>query len=345
MGITLKDIARELGVNQTTVSLVLNSHPAASKFTTATRDRIVNAAKHLGYHPNASARALAIRRTSNLGLVIPDHVEGQWKNPFYAAFQNGVNQVCRELDYNLLTFCCHMDHVDRFVFPKGIAGGGVDGILLCGYVNQKILERLDTLRVPVARLGLVVKEAEIGVHATFTPAIVDGLRQAIEYLSLHGHVRISTMNSGSPSSRAMGSELERITASSTQSVRLENYFTADARCDATAAKDFIASYFKLPEKESPTALISNPQTCLGILKEMARYNMRCPEHLSLISIYDYDVFDYITPGITALKFDNEAIAAFAANQLINQIVNAKLPLASKNDFPVTLNIRDSCRTL
>ena len=347
MGVTLKDIARELGVNQATVSLVLNAHPTAGKFTSATRKRICDAASRLGYQPNAAARALEMRRTNCLALVIPDYVEGQWKNSFYATLLNGINRICQKRNYSVLTYCCNMDNVEEFVFPYGIAGGGVDGILLCGYAKAEILERFDRLDIPCARLGISVDKAEHGIRAVFSPDIVRGLVQAVEYLVRHNHTNIVLMNSGVQASHTIADMLNGRLATLSHPTAVRYIFTPDGRCDAGAAKDFMAEYFSLPESERPSALITNPQTCMGVIKEMNRYNLRSPDHMSLISLYDYDIFDYITPGITSLTYDNEAIAAFAADRLIDKLTEKSKAEAfvSKDDFPVTLNIRNSCSTL
>ena len=349
MAITLKKIAKESGFNQTTVSLVLNNHPNANKFTSETRRKIREVAVHLGYHPNAAARALVTQQTNNIGLVIPDNVEGQWKNPFYSSFLNGITRTCLKLGYNVLPFCCNMDNIGEFVFPRGIVGRNIDGLLLCSTINPKIMEQFDRLNMPYARIGIAVKTSDAKYQAVFSPDIVGGLKLAIEYLLRYNHMRIAIMDTNSPSSSAIGKQLDIAVAEShlANRVQLKHIYTTDNRCDASSAKIFLATYFNIPEKERPTALITNPQACLGVIKEIGQYNMRCPDDLSLISFYDYDIFDYISPRMTAISFDNEGIAAYATEQLIKKIKQKNIvgAIESKNDFPISINIRNSCSSI
>ena len=53
MPITIEDISAQLGLSVSTVSKAMNDYPDISK---DTRDRVLNAARELGYHPNAAAR-------------------------------------------------------------------------------------------------------------------------------------------------------------------------------------------------------------------------------------------------------------------------------------------------
>jgi len=76
MAITMKDIARDLGVSVVTVSKVLRNH---SDISTATRKRVQQRVKELNYLPNPAARALLTGRTNLIGLIVPDLV-----HPFFS---------------------------------------------------------------------------------------------------------------------------------------------------------------------------------------------------------------------------------------------------------------------
>lgn len=346
MAISLQEVANESGVNRTTVSLILNNHPNANNFASATRKRIRETAARLGYQPNAAARALVLQRTGNIGLVIPDHVEGQWQNPSYAAILNGVNQACLQHDYNVMVFCCNMDNVAKFIFPHGITGGCVDGLLLCGNTKPEVLSQFELLKMPFARIGMTTGEAGNSSSAVFGPDVVQGLIQVIEYLVRHNHTRITMMDTDAPYSIAISQRLNKALAKSHFSVEMQNIFLPNGVCDSSSAKEFMATYFSRAKDQRPTALITSPQACLGVIKELELYNMKCPEDISVVSTYDYDLFDYITPGISSLKFDNETIASYATESLIKKIKDKDKdsvePIKSKKDFPVSIKIRSSC---
>src|SRR5262245_25077528 len=91
---TMKRIAAELGVSSTTVSKVLNDQPDIGP---ATRARVLAKVEELGYRPNAVARSLTLRRTSTLGVVIPDLMHS-----FFVEIVAGIESVTSARGYGLL---------------------------------------------------------------------------------------------------------------------------------------------------------------------------------------------------------------------------------------------------
>lgn len=334
MPITLQEVAAAAGVNRTTASLVLNRHPGAAKFSAATRERILTTARTLGYRPNAAARALVTRRNHTIGLAIPATAEGQWRNVVYAAELNGALRACRERGYNLIPFSCHADEVEELALPGGGAERCVDGLLLAGSIPAAAVERFRALNLPAIQIGLM--SAPPFDLPIFSPAIVSGLRQAVEYLARLGHRRIALQDTGTPAS----DETYRRLSAEPLPAEAVRFSTPDERCDFSSGRIFMADYFALPEAGRPTALITNPQTCLGVRRELALYRLHSPEQLSIVSRIDDDLFDYLDDGFTALHFDLEGIAAAAARALIDR-VESGLPIQSRTDFPVSLVIRQS----
>ena len=68
--VTLKKIAEEVGVQESTVSRILNKKYSSIKFSEETRKKVTETAERLGYQPNAAARALATKRTGYLGSIL-----------------------------------------------------------------------------------------------------------------------------------------------------------------------------------------------------------------------------------------------------------------------------------
>src|SRR5882762_3149760 len=66
---TMSDIAREVGVSQTTVSFVLNNHASAANIPAETKERILQVAKALSYRPNMAAIGLRTNQTHTIGFI------------------------------------------------------------------------------------------------------------------------------------------------------------------------------------------------------------------------------------------------------------------------------------
>ena len=97
--VTIKDVAARAGVSKGAVSLAFNHKPGLSE---ATRDRIFQAARELGWAPNLTARTLAGSRVDVVGLAVcrPARVLGL--EPWYMEFVSGVESVLAEHSCSLL---------------------------------------------------------------------------------------------------------------------------------------------------------------------------------------------------------------------------------------------------
>src|SRR5215510_3696664 len=96
---TIADVARRAGVSAAAVSFAVNDRPGVSP---GTRERILAAARELGWQPSASARALTEARTRAVGLVLersPEQLEG---DPFFLRFLGGIEATLTAHDYALL---------------------------------------------------------------------------------------------------------------------------------------------------------------------------------------------------------------------------------------------------
>ncbi|GAA2277916.1 hypothetical protein GCM10010145_58660 [Streptomyces ruber] len=95
--VTSKDVALRAGVAQSTVSCVMSGSRAISP---ATRAKVERAMRELGYHPNAGARALKLRRTSVLGLVV--RFSAQTELAGVLPFIETVTATARGHDYDVV---------------------------------------------------------------------------------------------------------------------------------------------------------------------------------------------------------------------------------------------------
>src|ERR1700733_5245085 len=94
MAVTMKDIARELGLSVVTVSKVIRSH---SDIGDETRQPVLKRIKQLNYQPNMAARAFVTDRSYSAGLIVPDLM-----HPFFAEVASGLSDALRRKNYGLL---------------------------------------------------------------------------------------------------------------------------------------------------------------------------------------------------------------------------------------------------
>ncbi|QKW22671.1 LacI family DNA-binding transcriptional regulator [Kitasatospora sp. NA04385] len=126
---TSTDVAKAAGVSRSAVSFAFNSPERLSE---ATRDRILAAAKEIGYSPNTLARMLQAGQTQSLGVLLPQNLAKIMENPYYSRFLTGVGQVCDEQGYTLL-----LTPPLRDSMLKAIPYAAVDGFIVCGLEHDR----------------------------------------------------------------------------------------------------------------------------------------------------------------------------------------------------------------
>lgn len=120
--VTIKDIARRVGISYATVSRALNGKYGVKP---ATRERVLETARSLGYRPNVIARGLVTRRTMTIGLIVPDI-----RNPFYPEVAGGVEDAAREAHYGVLLCNSNWREESERQYVSLLLERRVDGILI-----------------------------------------------------------------------------------------------------------------------------------------------------------------------------------------------------------------------
>ena len=176
--VTIRDVAALADVDVSLVSRVLNDHPKASA-AAATRTRILEAARSLGYQPNVVARGLRMARTWTLGLMLPNLT-----NPMYAEIIRAAEERARERGFGLV-FGTHVDGEGEATFARLLQQGRVDGLLTASGVHGDAFLR----RVAHGGFGPVVmlNRRVRGVQPTVTVDDAAGAALAVRHFAELGH--------------------------------------------------------------------------------------------------------------------------------------------------------------
>src|SRR6266516_3149184 len=122
MAITMKDIAKDLGVSVVTVSKVLRDH---SDISPATRERVLKRIREMHYQPNRAARSLVTGRSFTIGLIVPD-----LEHPFFGEIAKAIARRIRTLDYSLIIASSEEDPAIEHREVEGLIARQVDAIVL-----------------------------------------------------------------------------------------------------------------------------------------------------------------------------------------------------------------------
>jgi len=121
----MAEIARQLGISRTTVSLILKGEAERFRISPATRDRVLSTVKHLGYKPNYFAKALNQPRTGVVGIVLPNVFEA-----FMSEVVKGIEDVLYPEDYTMTLCTSRFDQELERRLVEQLCYRRVDGLLL-----------------------------------------------------------------------------------------------------------------------------------------------------------------------------------------------------------------------
>ncbi len=122
--VTIYDVAREAKVSMATVSRVVNGNPNVKP---STRKRVLETIQQLGYRPNAVARGLASKRTTTVGVVIPDV-----SSPFYAELTRGIEDIATMYHYHIILCNSDRKKEKELQLVETLLEKQVDGLLFLG---------------------------------------------------------------------------------------------------------------------------------------------------------------------------------------------------------------------
>ncbi|MGV2644186.1 LacI family DNA-binding transcriptional regulator, partial [Clostridium perfringens] len=136
------DVAREAVVSMATVSRVVNNNPNVKP---QTRKKVYEAIERLGYRPNAVARGLASKKTTTVGVVIPDI-----SNSIFAEIARGIEDIANMYHYNIILCNADKRKEKEIRVINTLLEKQVDGLLFMGgTVTDEHIQAFQTSAVPI----------------------------------------------------------------------------------------------------------------------------------------------------------------------------------------------------
>jgi LacI family transcriptional regulator len=304
--LTIKDIAEMAQVSKGTVSRVLNGGTGVGE---ETRRRVLKLIESLDFHPNASARGLAAKRTNTVGLVIPHTGKYTLTSTFWPMFLTVVTQEAAARGINVLLSTSRTEDDVDSAFRSILRGRRIDGAIIgAEQFGQQQLAELLLKNVPFVMVG---RSASISSHYVDVDNAL-GARMAAEYLIGMGHHRIAVL-AGPDALPYVHDRVRGIRDTFREHGRQEPvvvhcpYDTGDA---GKCTREILLS---LP---SVTAIfVAAGDLVPGALKACSDLRRAVPRDISIVSFDDHPFFAHLGPGITAVAQPIEEIAAAAVTML------------------------------
>ena len=157
-----------------TVSRVVNGNKNVKE---NTRKKVLEVIDRLDYRPNAVARGLASKRTTTVGVVIPDIT-----NTYFAALAKGIDDIAEMYKYNIVLANSDEDDEKEVAVVNTLFSKQVDGIIFMGYhLTEKIRSEFSRSRTPVVLAGTVDVEHQLpSVNIDYKNATADAVRHLLK---------------------------------------------------------------------------------------------------------------------------------------------------------------------
>ena len=336
--VTSQDVADLAGVSRTTVSFVLNNVKGMN-ISSETRQKVLEAAETLSYIPDASAQALASRRSKAIGLVMtrsPHHIA---TDAFLPQIIGGLMDVVKERKLRLLFESVDVEHQDRAYLELARAKH-IDGmILLTPRIDDAGLKKLEQVDIPTVLMGEITGTNLYSVDVNNRLAA----QNAVEYLVQLGHARIACItnapkNFTSSFDRMQGYRDALAVAGIPFDERLTRYADFDPQSGYWQMKSLLS------DRVFTAVFVASDNVAIGAKAALREAGLRVPDDISMIGFDDIPWAQFSDPPLTSIRLPAQKLARTACGVLMD-LLQGKEPPTRRTVLDTELVIRKSCRNL
>jgi LacI family transcriptional regulator len=316
---TSRDVAESAGVSRTTVSFVLNDVPNV-QIPEGTRRRVWEAARRLGYYPDASARSLASQRSGNIGVLLCRSADRVFGDVFLMEVLTGIHQVIHPRRYHIL-----LEAVEDVSSPEAYIGlvrsRHVDGLIVSGPRTDDLgLRDLEAEGFPVVLLGQLPESKLCQIDVDHRRAA----RTAVEYLLHRGHRRIAFVAQGPPIySATQARQRGYADALAPAGVPYDETLIRHANFSRESGYGAMQSLLRLERR--PTAVfVGSDLVAFGVLAALRDAGLGAPDDMAIVSFDDVPMAADVTPPLTTVHLPAQLLGQTAAEALMQLISGEEL---------------------
>ena len=306
---TIKDVAFDAGVSIKTVSRVINNEPAVAK---ATKTLVLKSIKKLQFKPNKDAQGLRSKKSFLIGLLYDN------PNKYYLSdVQSGSLKACSETHYNLVLQECKNNSANLITKVINFINlANLNGVILTPPLsdNNKLIQAIETLRIPISFIAPPNKSFEIWSSATDSDAAYALTNKIIAM----GHSNIAIIKGHKDHSASKLRYQGFCKSLEEHGIKLNP--TNELQGNFSFESGYKLADQVLKKKNRPTAIFcSNDSMAAGVIKYCYQKGISIPDQLSVTGFDDSMIAQEIWPSISTVRQPVEKMAEHAAKSLIAKI--------------------------
>ncbi|MGA2429903.1 MAG: LacI family DNA-binding transcriptional regulator [Candidatus Acidiferrum sp.] len=346
--VTMRDVATQSGFSPATVSIVLNNAPLARYIAPATKKRIEEVARKLGYRPNAMARFLRSKRTHSVGVLFADITD-----PFCTLVMRGIENTLYQASYVSIFADAHNQRSRFERYLEMLLERHVEALIVVAnwlFVDIQLLADLSKRNIPAATICCELP------GDTISSVMVDneaGARLALEHLYQLGHRKIAfirgpkmLIDSG-PRWRGIQKFAQSAGLEIDPALILQLPESLDPNSSFESGFRFAEEL--LQRKKRFTAIATfDDLAALGAIRALTKAGIKVPEQCSVTGFDDVALSSLSAPSLTTVRQPMEAMGELAVN-IVMEGINASLEKREWNIVSHKMNpelvIRESTRAV
>ncbi|MGE5313112.1 MAG: LacI family DNA-binding transcriptional regulator [Acidobacteriota bacterium] len=310
--VTAQDIARHLGVSIMTVSRAMNNRGYVDE---RTRERVLAAAKELGYRPNYIAKSLALNKTQTIGVIVPEITHS-----FFPEAIRGIEEAAFMAGYQLiLTHSAENERRERDALMT-LESKRVDGILIStaqSVESAMPYKKLVDLGIPIVFFDRCMP----GIGASCV-SIDDeeSAKQITLHLLGHGYKRIAHLSG--PVRVSIGrSRLNGFREALCQKkVTVFEELIVESGFHESGGYEAMKTLLALPKKQRPRAVVAvNDPAAFGAMRAIEESGLSIPKDIAIVGFSDDIRAALVSPPLTTVRQPAYEVGKLAAQKLIEQI--------------------------
>lgn len=317
---SLKDLAQECGVSVATVSKALNGQSDISE---ATRTRVREAARRMGYVPNMAARSMKTNRTYNIGVLFVDERQSGLAHEYFSAVLDSFKVRVEQLGYDI-TFINRNLGGKTMTYLEHCHYRGVDGaVIACvDFTDPQVIELVNS-DVPVVTIDhvfnnrmAVLSDNVAGLSALVRTAYSQGHRRIA---FIHGERTAVTENRLAgfyKSCDELGLEVPDV------------YVREGIYHDATRCAQETKALLALPQR--PTCILfPDDFSAMGGYNAIAEAGLSIPEDISVMGYDGIYLSRVMKPQLATYQQNTMMLGRTAADKLVQMIEHPRVTLAEQ----------------
>ena len=285
-----------------TVSRAING---SDKVTDKTKSIVLEAAKRIGYSPNAAARALVTRRSHTIGAVIPT-LEGS----IFSTFIHAIEDTLTRSGYALVIATTNHDQDIEEQRARELLKMGAEGLIVSGLQhNDSFYEFLDSQQIPSVATSIFQHQARLPTIGYDNESLG---HQAASFLAGLGHRRIGLIHGPTANN-----DRTRLRIAGVRSVFPDAHLS---EVPLTVEGGTQACRQLLTAQPAPDAILClSDVLALGVLFEAPRLGISIPGELSVMGFDDLEWARVSNPPLTTISLPVIAMGQESATALVSKL--------------------------